>query len=279
MTNRNVVLVTGVSSGFGYLIAKTFASHGWLVYGTVRTIKSVAATELAEQGVHLITLDVTDKKAIHAGITKISQEQGRLDVLVNNAGVGYIGATEEFSAEEIREQFEVNVFGVHEVTRLALPLLKQSQGKIIMMSSLAARSTAPLYGVYSATKQALHALSDALAFELAPFGVSVLQVEPGSFATNFGKNMKYPQSYTKESPYQKLYAKYLGFRKNLDARLPWLDRMRNPQKVADLVVRIAYLEQPRQRYTVGFGSKLALLSVALLPATFRHRIFRWWYGW
>ena len=179
-------LITGCSSGFGQRLAVAAAQRGDRVVATARNVKTIA--EMAQPfGGRMIALplDVTDAAAAKAAVAKAVETFGGLDVLVNNAGYGLFGAIEEGTPEEYRPMFEVNVFGLIETTRAALPVLRRSGGTIVNMSSGAGIAGGGGAGYYNAAKFAVEGISEALAGELQPFGIRVLIVEPGPFRTEF----------------------------------------------------------------------------------------------
>lgn len=192
-----VVLVTGASSGFGLAIAASLAADGHRVFGTVRTPRPGPA-----QGFTTLRLDVMHDDSVAAGIDEVIRVAGRIDAVVNNAGMGIAGAIEDTTVDEARAQFEANFFGTHRVCRAVLPHLRaQRRGHIINMSSLAGRVPLPFQGFYSATKFAIEAYSEALRMELRPFGIAVSMIEPGDFATGFTANRRMTASSTPTSPY------------------------------------------------------------------------------
>jgi NAD(P)-dependent dehydrogenase (short-subunit alcohol dehydrogenase family) len=193
MENQQIVLITGTSSGFGNLTAKTLATHGCTVYASMRQVSGKNAEKARElqdwsraQGVtiHPIELDVTDETSIQQAVKEISQKEGRIDVLVNNAGVGGMGLSEAYTLPVVKRLFEVNVFGVFSVTKAVLPVMRNnSSGLIVHVSSEMGRMVLPFFGVYSATKYALEALAEAWRYELAMVGIDSVIVEPGAFPT------------------------------------------------------------------------------------------------
>ncbi|MCC7304562.1 SDR family oxidoreductase [bacterium] len=277
---KNVVFITGCSSGFGYLTALKFVKNNWAVYGTVRNLKAPVVMELKTARITVLPMDVTDEKSIIGAVNKVIEMEKKIDVLVNNAGVGFIGPVEEFSTEEIRKQFEVNLFGVQRVIKEVLPHMRsRNSGKIINLSSLAAISTTALYGIYSATKTALEAMSEALNLEVSKWNITVSLIEPGSFATDFGKNMQSPRWLNGNSPYEQLTKNYNQLRSKLDARkqrVPWL---RNPQRVANLIYKVAQKRHPKLRYSIGIGAKLISITARIFPYSWRLAILKWYYKW
>ena len=189
MTQRNprVWLITGCSTGFGRVIAEQALAQGDKVIATARKADQIKDLEqLYPQTAKALTLDVTHKSEIENAVQEGLKAFGRIDVLVNNAGYGLTGSIEEISDKEIRDQFETNVFGLLNVTRAVLPILrKQRSGHILNISSLAGRLGIPTMGIYNGSKFALEGISESLASELKPFGIKVTIVEPGGFATDF----------------------------------------------------------------------------------------------
>jgi len=171
-------LVTGASSGIGEDTARKLQALGYIVYGAARRTDRLQA--LTTDGIRPLAMDVTDDASMNAGVNRILEETGRIDVLVNNAGYGSYGAIEDVPINEARRQFEANVFGLARLTQLITPHMRtQGSGTIINISSMGGKLTTPLGGWYHATKYAVEALSDALRIELSSFGIDVVVVEPG----------------------------------------------------------------------------------------------------
>ncbi len=185
MTSPKNVLITGCSSGIGAALAQEFHRRGHHVIATARRLESLQA--LSDQGLRVLQLDVNDPRSLGEAVASVlAQEQG-LDLLINNAGYGQFGAVIDTNINELRRQFETNVFAPVEVTRAFLPLLRQRAGGCIAnVGSISGLVTTPFAGVYCASKAALHALSDAMRLELEPFGLSVVTIQPGGIASNFG---------------------------------------------------------------------------------------------
>ena len=172
MKNAKVILITGASSGIGYGAAETLAKQGHHVYAAARRVERMEP--LKEFGVNILKMDVTDEDSMKQGVEAVFQAEGRIDVLVNNAGYGYFGAIENVSLEEARRQVEVNVFGLARLTQLVLPIMRaQGSGRIINTSSIAGKMVIYLGGWYNVTKYAVEAFSDALRMEVKPFGIDV----------------------------------------------------------------------------------------------------------
>ncbi len=184
-TISKTVLITGCSTGIGRATALRLAKAGHTVYATAR--KQAAIADLGTAGCRLLELDVCDEASIRAAVQKIESEHGAIGVLINNAGYGSEGPIEEVPMEEVRRQFETNVFGLTLLTKLVLPgMRRQRWGKIVNLSSMGGRMTLPGGGFYHATKYAVEAISDALRFEVKGFGIDVIIIEPGPIKTEFG---------------------------------------------------------------------------------------------
>lgn len=196
MTSPKTVLITGCSSGIGAALAQEFHQRGHRVIATARRIESLQA--LADLGLRTLALDVNDAASIAVALAALQSEADHLDILVNNAGYGQFGAVIDAEPEDLRRQFETNVFAPVALSRAALPLLRKSgDGCIANMGSISGVVTTPFAGVYCASKAALHALSDGMRMELAPLGVRVVTIQPGGIASKFGTtaqaNVRLPQ--------------------------------------------------------------------------------------
>src|SRR3954467_7452246 len=179
------VLVTGCSSGIGRATAERLAVRGFTVYATARRVESIAGLEA--HGCRVLALDVTDEESMQAAVATVVDEQGAVGALVNNAGYSQSGAIEEVPLDEVRRQFETNVFGLVRMCQLVLPAMRaQRFGRIVNVSSMGGRLVFPGGGYYHATKFAVEALSDALRFEVKGFGIDVVLIEPGLIKTEFG---------------------------------------------------------------------------------------------
>ena len=185
MKTPKTVLITGCSSGIGAALAQEFHQRGHRVIATARRIESLQA--LAAQGVRTLALDVNDAASIALALAALQSDSAHIDILINNAGYGQFGAVMDVEPDDLRRQFETNVFAPVALSRAALPLLRKSAaGCIANMGSISGLVTTPFAGVYCASKAALHALSDAMRMELAPLGVRVVTIQPGGIASKFG---------------------------------------------------------------------------------------------
>lgn len=180
------VLITGCSSGIGRATAERLAAEGWKVYATARRPETIA--DLEQQGCVTLALDVTDEDSMSSAVKQVTEAEGAVGVLINNAGYSQSGAVEAVPIDDVRRQFETNVFGLIRMCQLVLPGMRQQHsGKIVNIGSMGGRLTFPGGGIYHATKYAVEAVSDALRFEVRGFGVDVILVEPGLITTNFGE--------------------------------------------------------------------------------------------
>jgi len=252
-----VVVITGCSSGFGMLAALEFARRGDSVYATMRnTAKAgplLAQAKTAGAAVEVLQLDVNDAVSVAAAIEEIVRREGRIDILVNNAGMSIDGPVEEFDDDEVLAVFETNLFGVIRVTRAVLPRMRsQGGGTIVTVGSLAGKATLPFSGIYSASKHAVEALSDALYYELQPFGIRVVLIEPGGFETEIEANSRPARRFTEGSVYLEAERRFAAA---LD-KLPGGWMRADAQTVADVIADAAKAEQPQRRYLVGQDAEL-----------------------
>ncbi len=250
-----VVLITGCSTGIGRDLAQRLTQAGYTVVATARKVETLEAISAALK----LPLDVTSTDSVQQAVEQTLQKFGRIDALVNNAGYGLRGVVEEISDEQARQVYEVNVFGVIRMIRAVAPLMRQQKsGRIINLSSIAGRVSTPVNGLYSSTKFALEALSDALRVELSPFGVQVVVIEPGAIKTNFLETVAaHSQQDTlsdSASPYQPLYQKYFKFNAEMSQKAP------GPEVVSRVIQQALEAPNPRPRYLAGlnFSGKLAL---------------------
>jgi NAD(P)-dependent dehydrogenase (short-subunit alcohol dehydrogenase family) len=249
---KKVALVTGSSSGMGFTTAVMLARAGIHTYASMRNLKkSKTITDLADKenlSLQVIQLDVNDDKSVKDAIAKIVTEKERIDVLVNNAGYGLFGSIEDVSIEEMKAQFETNFFGVMRVTQLVLPIMrKQKSGTIVNVSSVGGRISLPVLSAYNSTKFALEGLSESMSYELEPFGIKVVIIEPGVIRTNimnssiFAKKAQDPKS-----PYFSLIQKVESNFKSMME-----NKSSPPEEVAKVILGALTSKNPQLRYTVG----------------------------
>jgi NAD(P)-dependent dehydrogenase (short-subunit alcohol dehydrogenase family) len=258
------VLITGCSSGIGNETARRLASNGWTVYATARRPESIA--ELAEAGCKTLALDVTDEESMAAAVRAVEEAEGAVGVLVNNAGYSQSGELETLPLDSVRRQFETNVFGLIRMCQLVLPgMRRQEWGRIVNISSMGGKLVFPGGAAYHATKHSVEALSDALRFEVRPFGVDVVIIEPGLIVTKFGETAAGSVGEaTSDGPYAKFneaVAKATaGAYEGPLAKLGG-----GPDTVARKIERAISARRPRARYTVTPSAKMSLATRALLP--------------
>lgn len=243
------ILVTGASSGFGNLIVNDLINAGHRVAGTVRDPEGrnkEAAQALRELGVEIVDIDVTDDASVEAGVAAAEAALGSIDVLVNNAGAGAHGLQENFSGDDLKRIFDVNVFGVQRMTRAVLPNMRaRRSGLILNVTSLLGRVTIPFLGPYNAAKWAVEALSENYRWELSQFGVDVAVIEPGGFPTNFFANLIAPSSRERDSGYGELADAPEAMLESMGAALA-NNPLQKPQIVADAVLDVIHTA-PGQR--------------------------------
>src|SRR6185312_13898100 len=245
-----VALVTGASSGIGEHTAQALQANGFVVYAVARRLEPMRT--LAELGVTTFSLDVTDDASMVAGIERIIAEQGRIDVLINNAGYGYYGAVEDVPIAEARRQFEVNVFGLARLVQLVTPQMRaQGSGRIINVSSIGGKFYEPLGGWYHAAKFAVEGLSDCLRLELRPFGIDVVLIEPATIRTEWNAIARQNlQDNSAGSAYANLASSVTRVMALVDRR----GLSSGPRVVARKIVKAASTARPRSRYPVGLGA-------------------------
>jgi len=250
-----VVLITGGSSGIGKSIGEFLHQKGFVVYGTSRNPEKVLNSIFP-----LVALDVRNSESIKTAVDKIIATSGRLDIVINNAGVGITGPLEEIPTEEIRNNFETNFFGPIEVMKAALPQMrKQNSGLIINITSIAGYMGLPYRSVYSASKGALELITEALRMEVKSFGVEITNVAPGDFATNIAAG-RYHAPVIKDSAYEKVYGDVLATMND------HVDAGSNPNEMAEAVYKIIQTKKPNVHYKVGaFMQKFSIVLKRALP--------------
>jgi NAD(P)-dependent dehydrogenase (short-subunit alcohol dehydrogenase family) len=250
-SNKKVAVVTGSSTGIGYETSLILARNGFLTYATMRNlnkgenIKSVATKE--NLPIRIRQLDVTDDVSVINAIQSISSETGQIDILVNNAGYGLNGAFEDLAMDEIKAQYETNVFGLIRTTQTVLPIMRrQKSGTIVNISSGAGRFGFPTGSAYVSTKFAVEGLSESMSYELEPFGIKVVIVEPGVIRTNFGDGLIVAKkSQDPNSPYsQTMQRSAAGFEK-------MMENASSPDVVAKVVLNGVRDKDPSLRYLAG----------------------------
>jgi NAD(P)-dependent dehydrogenase (short-subunit alcohol dehydrogenase family) len=254
---KSVALITGSSSGIGFETALLLARNGFHTYASMRNLeKSKNIIEIAnrdELPLQVIQLDVDDDKSVKDAIYKIESEQGRIDVVVNNAGYLLIGPLEELSIREFKEQFETNFFGAIRVIKEVLPMMrKQRAGTIVNISSLAGRIGPPLNSPYVSSKFALEGLSESMAYEIEQFGIKVVLVEPGYIKTNVASSFKTGKDVVVTTADNNNNSPYAEMTQNRIAALrPRVEAGLDPIDVAKIILKAATFVNPDLRYLIG----------------------------
>ncbi|CAM3493371.1 SDR family oxidoreductase [Zobellia roscoffensis] len=253
---QKVVLITGGSSGIGKSIGLYLKSKGFKVYGTTRSLAKHQDFEVFE----LLQLDVSDNESIVSAVNKIIVKEGKLDVLVNNAGVGITGPIEETPTEEVQKAFDTNLYGPLRVVQAVLPQMRrQNGGVVINISSIAGYMGLPYRGIYSATKGALTILTEALRMETKEFGVKIATIAPGDFATNIASG-RYHSPVLESSPYKEPYGNTLKMM-NDD-----VSNGEDPIAVAKKVLEVIESSNPKVHYKVGSPlQKFSIVLKCILP--------------
>lgn len=279
---RKTVLITGGTDGLGKATALLLAQRGYAVFAAGRSAaKREELDRLAHQehlAIQTLEMDVRDHASVQIAVERVIEKGGSIDVLINNAGVGYMGVVEELRMSDVRQQFETNVFGVLSVTQAVLPHMRQRRkGRILMMSSAAGLVSPPTYGAYSSSKFALEGLSNALRLEMYPFGVDVILIEPGYIVTSFQQTAReLAQPYierAKTSPYASIYSgAWAGAergRKSSDAK---------PEDCARVILKAIEAAHPKARYTVTSMTKWLSFGKRILPDSTLDGILRKRFG-
>jgi NAD(P)-dependent dehydrogenase (short-subunit alcohol dehydrogenase family) len=267
---KRIALVTGASSGIGEATALLLKQKGFTVYGAARRLERMQALE--NEGIHVVPLDVTDEGSCAACIDTIVENEGRVDILINNAGYGSYGAIEDVPIDEARRQFEVNLFGLARITKRVLPKMRENRyGKIVNISSMGGKIYTPFGGWYHATKHALEGLSDCLRLETEPFGIDVIVIEPGGIATDWGliaaDNLKktsgsgaYGEAATRAAD---------GMRRRYSGT-----RLSKPSVIAETILTAVTADRPKTRYAVGYMARPSLFLRRWLSDRLFDRLIR-----
>jgi NAD(P)-dependent dehydrogenase (short-subunit alcohol dehydrogenase family) len=259
--NNGIALVTGASSGIGLVTAKALVNAGYRVFGTSR--KPVESSP----GMTMLICDVTDESSVRAAIEEILRQVGRIDLLVNNAGIGLLGGAEESSIGQAQRLFDVNVFGIARVINTVLPVMrKQRSGRIVNMSSILGLIPAPFNAFYASTKHAIEGYSESLDHEVRKFGIRVTLVEPGVTRTSFEENL------TRADQPLPVYDTQRARSEALMRR--WIETGDAPQVVADMVVAAATAKNPKLRYSAGKQSRQVRSLRRFMPERLVDRILR-----
>lgn len=265
---KKVVLITGASAGIGLDTARLLAENGFTVYGAARRTEPLR--QLAPLGVKAIRMDVTDEESVRDGLNILIAAEGRIDILINNAGYGSFGAIEEVPISEAERQLQVNVFGAMRLVQLVLPFMRrQKSGRIINTSSIAGRFAMYFGGWYHASKYAMEGLSDSLRMELRQFGIDVVLIEPGGIKTDWGIiAANHLRESCQGTPYQAEAMRCA----NLMEKGYSSNFLSNPKVVAKAMLRACTSRHPKARYRCGRGSTILVLLHTILPARWFDRL-------
>lgn len=266
---KKVILITGISSGFGKQTAELLAKNGHIVYGTVRKI-----TE-SESNVNVLNLDLMNPDSIINAVKTVIQKEGRIDVLINNAGMHTGGSIETLPMEYVKKQMDTNFMGLVHLTREVLPVMrKQGGGTIINFGSIGGLMGLPFQGFYSASKFAIEGFSEALRMEVKQFNIKVVVINPGDFHTNNTSNRRgFLAAQGDSDPYQEQFVKTLSIIEN-DESKGWV-----PEILAKKLVKIVECKNPKQRYVIAsLEQKLAVVLNKILPSKIFRKILEGHYG-
>ena len=267
---KTVAVVTGSSTGIGYETSLTLARNGFHTYATMRKIEgqegSKHITDIAKKEnlpLQVIQLDVNIDKSVVDAINKIVDQEKRIDVVVNNAGYALVGALEETSMDEIKAQFETNFFGAVRVMQTVIPIMRKQQqrssggsSKIVNVTSMGGRIAIPLDSIYHGTKFAVEGLSESIQYELEPFGIKIILIEPGAVQSNFWKNLKMATTKTSDAPNNSPYTQMANsiseaFKQMLQYTIP-------ASEVAKVTLQAVTSDNPEFRYVVGKDAAMTL---------------------
>ena len=263
--NNKIILLTGASSGIGYDTAVALAKQGHKVYAAARRVERMEP--LREWGIVPIQMDVTDEASMRQGVQTLLDREGRIDVLINNAGYGYFGAVENVPMDDARDQLEVNIFGLARLCQLVLPTMReQHSGRIVNIASVAGKSVIYYGGWYHVSKYAVEALSDALRIEMQPFGIDVVIIEPGAIKTNWGI---IAADHLAETSKDTAYAETGAMMAQNLRGMYEPSSISEPSVVRKAICRAVNACRPRTRYRIGYLSTTIVFSHWLLPT-------RWW---
>lgn len=262
-SNREVVLVTGGSSGLGKATAAYLSARGYLVYGTARDPQKY-------QGLNefpLLAMDVREEASVQAAVRELLKREGRIDILINNAGVGITGPLEETPHEAVLDVFETNFHGPLRVIKAVLPQMrKQQKGFVLNITSIAGYMGLPFRGIYSATKGALELATEAYRMELREFGIRMSCLAPGDYATNIASG-RFHSPLLEDSPYRK------GYGQSLELMDQHVREGKDPEQVARKVYRILQMSHPGVHYRVGSPlQKFSLFLKKIMPDKIYERL-------
>ncbi len=246
--HENVVLITGSNSGIGNATAKLAVEAGYITYGGARRIESFPAIQAV--GAHPVHLDVTDEKSMVEAVQYIEAKHGAVNILINNAGYGQLGPIETVSHDQWLRQYQTNVFGLVRMAQLTIPAMRQQKrGRIINISSMGGEFTFPLAGAYHSTKYAVESINDALRFELKPFGIDVVAIQPGPVATPLSHSAASSLKVAGDSPYHSVVDAFSKVSQQSTGYLA-------PERVARVIMQVVQAQHPRPRYKIGMMAYL-----------------------
>ena len=257
------VIITGCSTGIGRATAARLGQRDdWTVYATARRPETLA--ELESVGCRTLALDVTDEASMVAAVDAVTAESGRIDALVNNAGYSQSGAAETLDVDEVRRQFETNVFGLLRLSQLVLPRMReQRDGRIVNISSMGGKLVFPGGGAYHATKFAVEAFSDAMRFEVAGFGIKVVIIEPGLITTNFDQTAVGSMDLEAGGPYAEFNRTVASATEDI-YKGPMKRLGGPPEAVAKVIEKALTVRRPRTRYTVTPSATMSIVGRRLM---------------
>lgn len=255
-----VILVTGASSGMGKSAAFQLKSQGHIVYGAARRLEEM--NDLKDKGVKTLSLDITNEASVKACIDEILKNEGRIDVLINNAGYGSYGAVEDVSIEEAKRQFDVNLFGLARITQLVLPAMRQQKsGRIVNISSMGGKVYTPMGAWYHATKHALEGWSDCLRLELKEHGIDVVIVEPGGIKTPWGQ---IAVDHLRKTSGKGAYSNLANSVANNMEKMYSSSQLTDVDVLGAEIAKAATVASPKTRFAKGYMAKFSILSRRLI---------------
>jgi short-subunit dehydrogenase len=261
MTREGIAVVTGSSTGIGFETSLALARNGFHTYATMRKLEggegsSKHITDIAKNEnlpLQVIQLDVDNDNSVFDAINRILRENNRIDVVVNNAGYALVGALEETSMDEIKAQFETNFFGAVRVMQAVIPAMRENRyGRIVNITSMGGRIAIPLDSIYHATKFALEGLSESVQYEVEPFGIKIILVEPGAVGSNFWKNLKMVATKAPGHDSKNNDSAYRQIENNMSESFKQMvQNTIHPSEVARVILQAVIADNPNFRYMVG----------------------------
>lgn len=250
-----IVFITGATSGIGKVTAEFLSDKGFKVYGTGRNPKEIS------EKFTLLKMDVRDENSVQSIVNQIVEKEGRIDILINNAGVGISGAVEEIPSQELENVFQTNFFGAIRVMKSVLPTMRKNHnGLIINITSIAGYMGLPFRGAYSASKSALEIITEAIRMETAQFGIKICNLAPGDVATDIAQR-RYHAPVQENSPYGEIYKKSLKLM-NSD-----VNSGQNPLRISEKIFKIILQKQPKVKYVQGsFLQRFSIVLKKILPS-------------